>query len=330
MYSRRIRVALVALCCFAFLALVGCATASHDQVRSPAQLLSAYAFDPDSSLESRIVVAPAFVIEYLNHYDKVDYYENYLPTEKELSLARQNLRLLPKRYQSILQSHLVGIYFIKDFIGSAFTELVFDPADNRYAFIAVNGATLSTPISEWVTHRDLSCFKADSSGTVASTDCGTGYTGFMYAMLHEASHVVDFVLHYQLKPNAGNEKVFPFIGEYWQGFEQPRAQFDFPRRKDLSFYGLNGGPRISIKDASQVYSAITKTPFASLYGSQTMMEDFAELFVWTYHTQVLHQHYSITVTEAGNTSTYTPMDNPLVRKRSSALFEALKIGANGT
>ncbi len=330
MCSRRLHIALASLGYLALFALVGCSTVTHNQVRSTAQLRSSYQFDQDSPLESRIMAAPQFVIEYLNHYDKVDYYENYRPTEEELSLAHQYLLLLPKRYQSVLQSHLLGIYLIKDFIGSAFTEFVFDQANNPYAFIAVNSATLSIPISDWVTHRDLSCFKTDSSGTVASTDCGTGYTGFMYAMLHETSHVVDFVLHYHPKPKAGDEKAFPFIGEYWKGFDQPLAQFDFPHRKDLSFYGLNGGPRLSIKDAPRVYSELAKTPFASLYGSQTIIEDFAELFAWTYYTQVLHQHYSITATQTGNTFTCAPMDNPIVRKRSSALLEALQIDADGT
>jgi hypothetical protein len=330
MHFRRLRIAFVLVGCLALLALVGCASASHNQVRSAAQLLSSYEFDPDSPLNSRIEAAPAFVIEYLNHYDKVDYYVKYRPTERELSLAQQNLLLLPKRYQTILQSRLVGICLIKDFIGSAFTELVFDQADKPYAFIAVNSATLSTPISDWVTRRDLSCFKMDSSGTIASTDCGTGYTGFMYAMLHETSHVVDFVLHYHSKAKAGDEKDFPFIGEYWKGFNQPLAQFDFLHRKDLSFYGLNGGPRLSITDAPRVYSELAKTPFASLYGSQTILEDFAELFAWTYYTQALHQRYAITVTQAGNTFTYAPMDNPLLRKRSSALLEVLQIDANGT
>ena len=327
MYSRRLRIILVSVGCLALLGLIGCATASNNQARSAAQLLSSFQFDPDSPLQSRIIAAPSFVIEYLNQYDKVDYYKNYVPTEKELSLARQNLLLLPKRYQLLLQNHLVAIYLVKDFIGSALTEFVFDKADNPCAFIAVNSATLSTPISDWVTHRDLSCFKRDDSGTVASTDCGTAYMGFMYAMLHETSHVVDFVSHYHPKPKVGDEKTFPFIGEYWKGFDQARAQFDFPYRKNLVFYGLNGGPRLSIKDAPRVYGELAKTPFASLYGSQSILEDFAELFTWTYYTQALHQHYSITVTQAGNTSTYAPMDNPLVKKRSSALLEALRIDA---
>lgn len=221
MSTRKHPIALPLIACVALLAAVGCWTASRNQARSPVQQLSNYQFDSTSPLAARIVPAPGFVIDCLNNYDKVDYYQDYIPTDQELSSARQYLLALPKRYQSILQSHLLGIYFIKDFVGSGFTEFVFDQANNPYAFIAVNSATLSTTISDWLTLRDQSCFKADGSDTRLLSDCGSTYTGFMYAILHESSHVVDFVLHYQPNPSVKSEKSFPFISQCWQGFSQP-------------------------------------------------------------------------------------------------------------
>jgi hypothetical protein len=318
----RCRTAFPILLAVVLLAAVGCAANSHGGVRSPAQQLENYRYDAASPIASRIGAAPSFVLDYLNNSDKVDSYENYLPTDKELSLARQYFSLLPKEYQAILESHLIGIYFIKGLIGSAITEFVYDKADNPYAFIAFNSATLSTSMSDWVTLRDQSCFKLDNSSTIKlSSDCGNYYAGLMYAILHESSHVVDLVVHYHNGAKPNSERVFPFVGRFWKEFSKTLPQYDFPHRKDLTFYGLNGGPKLSIEDALQAYKELSLTPFSSLYGSQTILEDYAELFTWTYYTNVLHQHYSTTVTKLGQPAyTYNPMENALVIERSIALM----------
>ena len=311
--------------CVLVLDIAACATIVQAPPQPPALQFSSYQFDPSSPLESRITTAPNFVLDYLNQYDKVDVYRNYSPNDSELSLARDYLRLLPQGYQSALQSRLLGIYFVQNFIGSALTEFVFDDRKNLYVFLAVNSAALSTPISEWVTLRDRSCFKADGSVTQVSSDCGSYYTGLMYALLHESSHVVDAAAHYHAKPSPTDEKAFPFIVEVWRGFSEPVPRFDFPERRELVFYGLNGGAKLPLKQALQAYRHLAGTPFASLYGSQSILEDYAELFTWTYYTQVLHQHCLTTVTQEGQSPfTYSPMDNPLIQERLLKLIHLVE------
>jgi hypothetical protein len=320
MSSRKVLNTVSLVVCILLLGMVGCATNTHSPP-SPVQQFSNYTFDPASPLADRIVAAPSFVLDYLNKYDKVDFYQDYSPTEEELSLARHYMSLLPEGYQTILQSHLLGIYFIRNFVGSALTEFAYDKDKNLYAFLAINSTTLSTPISDWLTLRDQSCFSPDSSDTKLSSDCGTSYTGFIYAILHESSHIVDGVLHYHPNPTPKDERAFTFAAKFWQGFDRPVPQFDFSHRKNLAFYGLNGGPKLSMKEALQTYRELSQSPFASLYGSQTILEDFAELFTWSYYTKVLHQKYATTITQDGTTSfTYVPMDNPLVRQRALALI----------
>ncbi len=206
-------------------------------------------------------------------------------------------------------------------MGSAVTEYVYDDAKRLYAFIAVNSATLSTPISDWLTLRDRSCFKPDGSDTTVASDCGTAYMAFMYTILHETTHVVDAVYHYHPNPGSKDEKVFPFAAEIWRNISQPVPKFDFSDRTRLSFYGLNGGPKLPMKEALQAYRELSLTPFTSLYGSQSVLEDDAELFSWTYFTQVLHQHYSTTIREGSTTFTYAPMENPLVQQRAVGLVD---------
>jgi hypothetical protein len=314
MSSRNVQNSFLLFACMLLLGIAGCAT-------NPALQFSNYQFDPSSPLESRLVAAPAFVLDYLNSHDKVEFYQNYFPTDQERSLALQYLSLLPKGYQTILRSHLLGIYLIRNFTGSSLTGWVFDKNKNLYAFIAINSATLSTPISDWITFRDQSCFKPDSSDTKLSSDCGISYTAFIYPILHESSHVVDAVLHYHPNPTLKEEKVFPFIGKFWQGYSHPRPQFDFSQRKNLAFYGLNEGPKLPLKEALLTYRELSRSPFDSLYGSQTVLEDYAELFTWSYYVQVLHQQYSTTVTQGSTSFTYVPMDNPLVRERALALID---------
>jgi len=143
----------------------------------------------------------------------------------------------------------------------------------------------------------------------------------MYAILHESSHVVDLVVHYRNGAKANGERAFPFVSQFWKEFSKTLPQYDFPHRKDLAFYGLNGGPKLTIEEAAQTYKELSETPFASLYGSQTILEDYAELFTWTYYTRVLHQHYTTTITKAGQPIfAYNPMENPLVMERSGPLL----------
>lgn len=116
-------------------------------------------------------------------------------------------------------------------MGSAVTEYVYDDAKRLYAFIAVNSATLSTPISDWLTLRDRSCFKPDGSDTTVASDCGTAYMAFMYTILHETTHVVDAVYHYHPTPAPRMRKSFRLQQKSGGTFHNPYPSSTFPTER---------------------------------------------------------------------------------------------------
>ena len=77
-----------------------------------------------------------------------------------------------------------------------------------------------------------------------------------------------------------------------------------------------GGAPVPIGQATAVYEALQRTPFASLYGSSNWHDDLAELVAWSHLTGRMGQPYRIVVREAGrDLFTYEPMASPRVRRR---------------
>ena len=81
-----------------------------------------------------------------------------------------------------------------------------------------------------------------------------------------------------------------------------------------------GGKVLPIAKAEALYTAMRRTPFASLYSSHAWSDDLAE-YVAIYHwTQVLKQPYRITIQNEGKeVFEYEPMKSELVRGRFSQM-----------
>jgi hypothetical protein len=97
------------------------------------------------------------------------------------------------------------------------------------------------------------------------------------------------------------------------------SSYDFPNRKNVTFYG-DGGPKINISDARELYERLMMTPFVSLYGSMNWAEDFAESMTFYHITQVLGQPYEIRYARNGDQArVFRPMESPRVKERFSIL-----------
>lgn len=310
----------------AMLSVAGCASQGRGgELRkriadTPAMNLKTYRFDPATPMADRIGPAPDFVLKHLREIDGRDDYEAYAPTAADRELALRYLDLLPAWFDAMLKERLVGIYFVENLLGSAFTEFVLDKDDTVYAFIAINPATLRTGLSEWMTAREASCFSggaasgagASGSGGAASAagagsgagaavfvDCGTKYKALLYALVHECGHVADYVYHYtpyaeptiaELGLGTGET---PFIEGIWTDYAKPDSRADFAGRSDVTFYSTGGGPKIPLADAAALYERLANSPFPSLYAAQNWAEDFAECFTWYLFTDRLGERYQV-------------------------------------
>lgn len=288
--------------------------------------LVSYTFDPKSSVISRVQKAPDFLMAYLKNIDKRDTYSPYSPTDAETAMIEEYLEKLPPSHKRVLQERLVGIYFVNNFWGSGMADYVLDEHDEIYTIMIINPETMKHNMSAWMTYRENTIFKQDDASIKLVVDCGTAYTGLMYALLHETTHIVDYVMNFtpypdkDLKLLGKTHQEAEFAKGVWTDFGKPEALYDVPKRKDITLYGFRNGPQLSLADAVPLYEGLSRTPFASLCGWTAWPEDFAEYVTWHHFTKNLGQPYTIAVYNRDRLIfTFAPFGSDLVRQRLPAV-----------
>lgn len=298
-------------------------------------------FDPGNPLAERVVPAPDFILSYLKEIDNRDDYKVYPLSDEEIALCAEYLDKLPEQHKKILKKRLVGIYFIENFLGSGMADFVLDSERILYCNLFLNPETIQNDISTWMSFRENSCFIKEEPGKNSQItiiqDCGKDYTGLMYILLHETTHVVDYVCSITPYIEEAIKVIFnkkhvhtKFTQNVWDTADKPVKEYDFDLRPEITFYGMGGGPKISKKDAEALYTGCEKTPFASLYGSLNWADDLAEFYTWYYYTTVLNQSYEIRIYK-GDTlmHTFKPMEGEKVRQRIPVVEEIFRTVADG-
>jgi hypothetical protein len=316
-----------------FLSLLSCHSSPRTELlrtiaATPAKNLQSYDYDRTSTVISRVTFAPGFILSFWSKTDKRNDYSSYAPTQDELRMIDDYLRQLPGRYREVLQQRLVAIYFINNLRGSGATDYILDAAGDIYAIMLFNPNTLKTDLSTWLTYRENSCFIGNAADVKIDINCGTEYTGFLYALVHESTHVVDYVESYTpyVEKNIDTIKEVkatstPFTKNTWKGRTEPLLSYDFPNRKNITFYG-DGGPKIDISDARELYEHLMATPFVSLYGSMNWAEDFADAMTFYHITHMLGQPYEIRYAKNGDqVRVFRPMESTKVKERFSIIQE---------
>lgn len=288
----------------------------------PAGRLESYAFDPKVSLERRLKPCPPFLLEGLRDMDGRPDYEAYAPAPAERALIAQALSTLPSKMHAALTKRLVGIFFIKNFMGNGLSSWVLDGQGEVYAYLVINPAGFGKTISQTLTDRDASLFQTEAG---LSIDAGAKYRGIIYTVLHEGTHAYDYVSG--ITPFVEPQIVELFHGgkggdaswDVWRRYTEPNPGRDLPLRGKLKFYGLGGRAPLKASQAPELYAGLAKAPFASLYGSQSWAEDAADLVTFYHLTQVLKQPYVIRLN--GQTAV-EPMKGPAL-ERARRVYLAL-------
>lgn len=287
---------------------------------------SNYNFDKNTKLDKRINLAPDFVINTWMKWDKRDNYTNYSLSPGEMEIVTNYLKILPEIHTRLLKERLIGIYFIKYFLGSGLADWVIDENGEFYYYIIFNSKVLKKNISEFVTYKDRTCFKKNNNDFKIYIDCGRDYNGFLNILLHETTHVVDCInnitpyvekfLNKIQKKKVKSE----FCTGIWKNYSLPVEKYDFAYRKFITFYKLNKGPKINISDAAEVYTQLKSTPFISLFGSMSWAEDLVEFVAYYHLTEVLKQPYKIKVLKNNKIiMQYEPMKSDEAIKRSKLI-----------
>jgi len=282
----------------------------------PRYQLSSYEIDPRSSLPSRITVAPALVLAYMNDLDETQY-KSYIPTSAEKSRIASDFVKLPPLHKKILKDRLIGIYFFDDLMGSGYTDWVRDENGDYYAWMVFHTDVLKKSISQLVTEKELTAYKNDPGLEI---NCGKA-SGFLYILLHETTHALDYALSLSPYVEEAVKKGNPgprdseFTRGIWTSLKSPLGKYNFSLRSNIKFYGFGGGPKLEASDASLIYDELVKTPFVSLYGTASWAEDLAEALTFYHLTRKMKLPYEIKV----RGKTWTPASSPNFQARAKSL-----------
>jgi hypothetical protein len=290
----------------------------------PVHQFENFRFDNTSSLESRVTLPPPLVLDYLRKLDSRPDYQPVVPGPMNREVIRSSINKLPPLTKQVLQRRLIGIYFIKNFMGNGLTDWVMDTGGNTYVFMVFNESAFTQNISELLTNKEKTCFIQDTSGTDIRIDCGTAYNGFLYIILHESAHAVDYIM--RLTPYV-DDTIQPYLGKVpsstdftrgiWNKYDTPCDRYSFTGK--VFFYNIKP-PRLLFSRAGDYYADLCSSPFVSLYGSMLWPEDLAELVTLYHLTEILKQPYIIKILKGGTMiQSFRPMESPRVRKRTTLM-----------
>jgi hypothetical protein len=294
--------------------------------------MASYQFDRRSTLVSRISLPPPVVLDYLQKLDSRPDYIPVIPSGPEMQQAEAAISQLPPLTKEVMQKCLIGIYFIKDFASNGLTDWVMDDKGGISCFMVFNAAVFGKNMSRLLTEKEKTCFINDDPTMDIRIDCGPGHSGFLYILLHESTHLVDYVT--LLTPYV-DDTVRPFLKsvpadtiftrKIWAGYDKPEQSYSFTGR--VFFYGFKK-PALRMSDAPKIYSDLARSPFVSLYGSLSWAEDIAELTTMHHATTILGGIYSISVIKQGKKLLeIKPMNSPKVRRRLPLLSIFYRAGS---
>ncbi len=275
--------------------------------------VSNYKFDPASKLDSRIQIIPDSTLKLLMEYDQKNDYQPYLPTISEMKMFTEYCKAIPPVNREIMQSSIVRIYFIKNFLGAGMADYLLSEDRRVYAILYINPQVFTTGISEWITYRENSMF-IKNDNIHLNIDCGRKYTALMYLLLHETSHIVDYVQPRTpfVEPDFAavqglSGSMTPFVEGVWDSYDVLNKKAEITENKKLYPYGIYPAS-IDASEISSLYKKISLTPLMSANSARNWAEDFADMITFYHLAEQLKQPFTITISEKGAEDVvYTPM-----------------------
>ncbi|MDX2069522.1 MAG: hypothetical protein SFV55_13930 [Haliscomenobacter sp.] len=272
-----------------------------------------YAQLPNSDLVKRVLIAPESVFKLFREAEMNPV--NHELTAVERAKVEKAFAILPPLYQKILKGHLHSISFMDNMPNTALTSPV-ESSDSIQLFnITFRAGILNETISEWATQKEYTCYDRSANPDLTiSIEAGT-LDALQYVLLHEATHVLDAVLNVTPHPEERGALVepTPYTKGIWYKMNVPTEPFIDSLLEKTRF---RSGKTVPIALAPEIYKALRKTPFASLYGMASWFEDLAELLTIYHLTQKMNQPFRVVVKKDNlELSNFEPMKNKRVKKR---------------
>lgn len=276
-----------------------------------------YAQVSNSDLAKRVLIAPESVFKMFREAEMNPV--NHELTEVERVKVEKAFAILPPLYQKILKGHLHSISFMDNMPNTALTSPV-ESSDSMQLFnITFRAGILNETISEWATQKEYTCYDRSANPDFEISIEAGELAAIQYVLLHEATHVVDAVLNVTPHPEERGALVdpTPYTQGIWYKMNIPAKPFIDSLLEKTRF---RSGKMVPIALAPEIYKALRKTPFASLYGMASWFEDLAELLTIYHLTHKMNQPFRVVV-KRNNLELYKfePMKNKGVKKRLGQL-----------
>lgn len=269
-----------------------------------------------SPLLSRVGNTPESILKLFDEPGTSRPTAHVLTAEERRQLSNA-LDALPPLHRQVLGERLRTLSFLDGMPNTALTSPGDPKAEHRQYDITIRSSIFRQTASEFLTEKERTCFSSKGSEPGVSIEAGET-PAILYVLLHEGTHVVDGVLHFTPSGESPDPNANPFTRGVWTDRTTPAPLYRDALLESVRF--RHGGRVLPIEEAPQVYLALGRTPFASLYGSSNWGDDLAE-YVALYHlTHELGQPFRIVIREGGREPyVYEPMKSRRVLERADRI-----------
>jgi len=261
-------------------------------------------------LNQRLGAAPAEIIAHIASVNAVSGLQQQASAcEVPLDFlhdVRCAMNEIPECVQLLLDQPLLGVFFGKGFGSSAITDVVVDPDGKFIGLVtAVDIEMLfDRSANQWATWKENTPFLDGTyqvQAVIEEAHNDNRKNAIQYLLLHEFGHVLTavntFLPHWWTDPQwFKSTEEYSFLPISWQfNLAQqiiPLIKDDFELRKHVCYYTDKKLPNDQI---SEVYEALGKTRFPTLYAATNAYDDFAESFVSYVHSVLMKKPLEIRV-----------------------------------
>ncbi|MFC1462113.1 hypothetical protein ACFLQU_00770 [Verrucomicrobiota bacterium] len=264
------------------------------------------------SFADRVLPAPELLLDYLRLDNKLNGYAGVPRAPKDWQPFAGDVRAvlteLPAPVQKHLQSHVLGIFLVRDLGSTAYTELVAHFQKHRTGFIVLDVSALDRSANAWATWRENTPFKESPdiqlSVRIADDKQDSRRYAISFILLHELGHLVGTASRAHAPWwTGGNPSAYPFSALSWtlrRGNVVPRRSDGSRDRYKVRFYATEGS-HLPAKSIPAIYGRLPKTNFVSLYASTSVYEDFAETYAMYVHVVMQKRPWALTLQREGRT-----------------------------
>lgn len=268
-------------------------------------------------LDQRIGAAPAELLEYValdNIFQQIaDRPHAASLPEDFMADVRSAFRELPAKAKALVAPRLAGIYFIEGLGGSGFSDVVWNDERTKpvTGFVVLDASVLrGFTANGWATWKENTPFipqaRYSLDAQIEETANSNRMNAIQYILLHELGHVLsvrgDIHPPWNTEPmDIASTAAYPFYELSWKidrAGNRHVSKFDdvLPLRSKTSYYF---GAKLQANQMVEVYDALARTSYPSLYASLNPGDDFAESFATYVHTVLMGRPFAIRLSQDG-------------------------------